>query len=157
MAKKRPTDETQLNREITIEQRETEGLSLGTIVRRRFFRHKAAVISLIVLGAVTVLAFTSALKKIKNPETLQVMTWLRDLFGFTLLEENLAWYLMNGRLNSQRAEAITDYIDGRLLGRLKPHALDLVDAFGLSEGLIRSDLAFGAEAQRRETLKKAKA
>ena len=102
-------------------------------------------------------AFTSALKTIKNPETLKVMTWLRDLFGFTLLEENLAWYLMNGRLNSHRAEAITEYIDGRLLGRLKPHALDLVDAFGLSEGLIRSDLAFGAEAKRRETLKKAKA
>ena len=100
-------------------------------------------------------AFTSALKTIKNPETLKVMTWLRDLFGFTLLEENLAWYLMNGRLTSHRAEAITDYIDGRLLGRLKPHALDLVDAFGLTEGLIRSDLAFGSETRRRETLKKA--
>jgi acyl-CoA oxidase len=102
-------------------------------------------------------AFTSALKKINNPETLKVMTWLRDLFGFTLLEENLAWYLMNGRLTPQRAEAITEYIDGRLLGRLKPHALDLVDAFGLSEGLIRSDLAFGSETRRRETLKKANA
>ena len=102
-------------------------------------------------------AFTSALKTIKNPETLKVMTWLRDLFGFTLLEENLAWYLMNGRLTSHRAEAITDYIDGRLLGRLKPHALDLVDAFGLTEGLIRSDLAFGSETRRRETLKKANA
>ena len=100
-------------------------------------------------------AFTSALKTIKNPETLKVMTWLRDLFGFTLLEENLAWYLMNGRLTSHRAEAITEYIDGRLLGRLKPHALDLVDAFGLTEGLIRSDLAFGSETRRRETLKKA--
>ena len=102
-------------------------------------------------------AFTSALKTIKNPETLKVMTWLRDLFGFTLLEENLAWYLMNGRLTSHRAEAITDYIDGRLLGRLKAHALDLVDAFGLTEGLIRSDLAFGSETRRRETLKKANA
>ena len=59
MAKKRPVDETQLNREITIEQRETEGLSLGTIVRRRFFRHKAAVISMVILGAITLLAFTS--------------------------------------------------------------------------------------------------
>ena len=59
MAKKKPVDETQLNREITIEQRETEGLSLGTIVRRRFLRHKAAVTSLIVLLAITLLAFTS--------------------------------------------------------------------------------------------------
>lgn len=102
-------------------------------------------------------AFTSALNKIENPETKKVMTWLRDLFGFTLLEENLAWYMVNGRLNSQRAEAITDYIDGRLLPRLRPHSLDLVDSFGLTEGLIRSDLAFGAETRRRENLKKAEA
>ena len=59
MAKQKPMDETQLNREISIEQRETEGLSLGTIVRRRFFRHKAAVASLIVLGFITLMAFTS--------------------------------------------------------------------------------------------------
>ena len=59
MAKKKPIDETQLNREITIEQRETEGLSLGTIVRRRFLRHKAAVTSLIVLIGISLLAFTS--------------------------------------------------------------------------------------------------
>lgn len=100
-------------------------------------------------------AFTSALNKIQDPQTKQVLTWLRDLFGFTLLEENLSWYMINGRLNSARAEAITDYIDGRLLGRLKPHSLDLVDCFGLTEGLIRSDLAFGAESRRRESIKKA--
>lgn len=99
-------------------------------------------------------AFTSALNKIQDPQTKKVLTWLRDLFGFTLLEENLSWYMINGRLTSHRAEAITDYIDGRLLGRLKPHASDLVDAFGLTEGLIRSDLAFGAESRRRESLKK---
>ncbi|CAB4539914.1 MAG: ABC transporter permease subunit [Actinobacteria bacterium] len=59
MAKKPVSDETQSNREISIEQRETEGLSLGTIVRRRFFRHKAAVASLIVLFLIALLAFTS--------------------------------------------------------------------------------------------------
>ena len=47
------------NREITIEQRETEGLSLGKIARRRFFRHKAAMVSLVVLAGITLLAFTS--------------------------------------------------------------------------------------------------
>ncbi len=59
MAKKPVSDETQLNREITIEQRQSEGLSLGTIVRRRFFTHKAAITSLIVLLLITLLAFTS--------------------------------------------------------------------------------------------------
>ncbi len=47
------------NTEISIEQRQTEGLSLGTIVRRRFFRHKAAVASMIVMLLITLLAFTS--------------------------------------------------------------------------------------------------
>lgn len=58
MARKKPAAES-ANREITIEQRETEGLSLGTIVRRRFFAHKAAMASLVVLGLITLLAFTS--------------------------------------------------------------------------------------------------
>lgn len=76
MAKKPVSDETQLNREISIEQRETEGLSLGTIVRRRFFRHKAAVASLIVLFLIAMLAFTSvgvvvggSGKLVVNPDT----------------------------------------------------------------------------------------
>jgi len=45
--------------EITIEQKETEGLSQGQIVRRRFFRHRAALTSMIVLGFIIVLSFTS--------------------------------------------------------------------------------------------------
>lgn len=45
--------------EISIEQKETEGLSQGQIVRKRFFRHRAALISMIVLGLIVLMAFTS--------------------------------------------------------------------------------------------------
>jgi ABC-type dipeptide/oligopeptide/nickel transport system permease subunit len=45
--------------EITIEQKETEGLSQSQIVRRRFFRHRGALISMIVLTFIVLLAFTS--------------------------------------------------------------------------------------------------
>jgi ABC-type dipeptide/oligopeptide/nickel transport system permease subunit len=51
--------EAQATAEITIEQRETEGLSQGQIVRRRFFQHRAAVTSMIVLALIVLLAFTS--------------------------------------------------------------------------------------------------
>jgi len=51
--------ETQAVAEISIEQKETEGLSQGQIVRRRFFRHRGALISMIVLGLIVILAFTS--------------------------------------------------------------------------------------------------
>ncbi|MFX3729392.1 hypothetical protein ACJBSM_12185, partial [Streptococcus suis] len=54
-----PGVETQALAEISIEQKETEGLSQGQIVRRRFFRHRAALISMIVLAFIIILAFTS--------------------------------------------------------------------------------------------------
>ncbi|WP_251450336.1 ABC transporter permease [Microbacterium sp. Marseille-Q6648] len=51
--------EDEAKTEISIEQRETEGLSQGQIVRRRFFRHLGAVTSMIVLAFIVLLAFTS--------------------------------------------------------------------------------------------------
>ena len=45
--------------EISIEQKETEGLSQGQIVRRRFFRHRGALIAMIALGLIVIMAFTS--------------------------------------------------------------------------------------------------
>jgi len=95
-------------------------------------------------------AFTEALEGVTDAKTVEVLTWLRDLFGFTLIEKNLAWYLINGRLSAQRAAAITDYIDDRLLPRLRPHALDLVNAFGFEPEHVRAAIASGAERARQD-------
>ncbi|WP_354567283.1 acyl-CoA dehydrogenase [Glaciihabitans sp. UYNi722] len=95
-------------------------------------------------------AFTEALAEVEDAETLKVLTWLRDLFGLGLIEKNLAWYLINGRLSGQRALAITDYIDDRLLPRLRPHALDLVEAFGFVPGQVRATIASGVEKERQQ-------
>lgn len=95
-------------------------------------------------------AFTDALDEVADAGTKQVLTWLRDLFGFTLIEKNLAWYLIHGRLSGQRAQAITEYIDGRLLPRLRPHALALTEAFGLRPEHIRAEIATGVEHERQE-------
>ncbi|HET7414230.1 MAG TPA: acyl-CoA dehydrogenase [Arthrobacter sp.] len=94
-------------------------------------------------------AFTTALHGISDPGTRQVLTWLRDLFGLCLIERNLAWYLMHGRLSNQRARTLGDYIN-RLLARLRPHALDLVDAFGYDQQHLRAPIASGAEAKRQQ-------
>jgi peptide/nickel transport system permease protein len=45
--------------ENAIELKETEGLSLGQIVRRRFFRHRGAMVSLVMLAIVILTAVTS--------------------------------------------------------------------------------------------------
>lgn len=94
-------------------------------------------------------SFTTALEGMPD-STKKVMTWLRDLFGLGLIEKNLAWYLMNGRLSPNRARAITDYIDDRLLPRLRPHALDLVDAFRFEPEHLRAEIASGAEQARQD-------
>lgn len=45
--------------EANLELKEIEGLSQGQIVRKRFFRHWGAVVSMVVLALIVVLAFTS--------------------------------------------------------------------------------------------------
>jgi len=92
-------------------------------------------------------AFTDALDEIDDEGTRIVLTWVRDLFGLGLVEKHLAWYLINGRLSPKRAQAVTAYID-RLIARLRPHAQDLVDAFGYGPEHIRASIATGAEAER---------
>lgn len=99
-------------------------------------------------------AFTEALTRMPDDSTKQVMRWLRDLHGFTLIEKHRDWYLMNGRLSAHRAEAISDYINHRLLPRLRPHAHKLVDAFELSDALVRAPIATGEEAERQEIARK---
>lgn len=92
-------------------------------------------------------AFTDAVNRTEDAGTRQVLTWLRDLFGLSLIEKHLAWYLVNGRLSSQRAGAVSSYID-RLCLRLRPHAQDLVDAFGYEPEHVRAPIASGAEQAR---------
>ena len=94
-------------------------------------------------------AFTEALGDIKDPGTRMVLTWLRDLFGLSLIEKNLAWYLMNGRLSMQRARTVGGYIN-RLLAKIRPHALDLVEAFGYGDEHVRAAIATGAERRRQD-------
>lgn len=94
-------------------------------------------------------AFTRGLERIEDEGTRQVVTWLRDLFGLGLIEKNLAWYLMHGRLSSQRARTLGEYIN-RLLAKIRPHAMDLVNAFGYGPEHLRAAIASGAEKQRQD-------
>ncbi|MBG6192128.1 acyl-CoA oxidase [Arthrobacter sp. CAN_A212] len=94
-------------------------------------------------------AFTAAVHQAEDAGTKQVLTWLRDLFGLCLIERNLAWYLMHGRLSTQRARTLSPYIN-RLLVKIRPHAVDLVDAFGYGPEHLRAAIATGAEKERQD-------
>ncbi|ALJ22262.1 acyl-CoA dehydrogenase family protein [Microbacterium sp. No. 7] len=94
-------------------------------------------------------AFTDAVNRAPDEGTGRVLTWLRDLFGLSLIERHLSWYLINGRLSTQRAAAVSRYID-RLCLRLRPHAQDLVDAFGFEPEHVRAPIALGGEQARQD-------
>ncbi|WP_113717897.1 acyl-CoA dehydrogenase family protein [Arthrobacter dokdonensis] len=94
-------------------------------------------------------AFTEALRGISDPGTHRVLTTLRDLFGLTLIEKHLDWYLMNGRISMQRARTLAPYIN-RVLTKLRPHAMDLVDAFGYGPEHLRATIATGIERERQD-------
>ncbi|MET4001619.1 MULTISPECIES: acyl-CoA dehydrogenase family protein [Arthrobacter] len=94
-------------------------------------------------------SFTAALGRISDPGTKRVMTRLRDLFGLSLIEKHLDWYLMNGRISMLRARTLAPYIN-RVLSKLRPHALDLVDAFGYGPEHLRATIATGIERERQD-------
>ncbi|MHA7269051.1 acyl-CoA dehydrogenase family protein [Arthrobacter sp. HLT1-20] len=94
-------------------------------------------------------AFTSALNRVSDAGTKKVLTRLRDLFGLGLIEKHLDWYLMNGRISMQRARTLSPYIN-RVLAKLRPHALDLVDAFGYGPEHLRATIATGIERERQD-------
>jgi len=94
-------------------------------------------------------AFTQALSTVEDDGTREVLTTVRDLYGLSLVERHLAWYLLNGRLSTQRARTVTSYL-ARLVDRLRPHAQDLVDAWGYGPEHLRAKIASGAEKERQD-------
>ncbi len=94
-------------------------------------------------------AFTDGVNRVQDAGTKQVLTWLRDLFGLSMIEKHLAWHMINGRLSTQRAASVSRYID-RLALRLRPHAQELVDAYGFEPEHVRAPIASGAEKARQD-------
>ena len=92
-------------------------------------------------------SFTRALDTVEDAGTKRVLSWLHDVFGLGLIEKHLAWYLIHGRLSARRGQTVSAYID-RLVTRLRPHAQDLVDAFGYEPEHLRATIATGVEAER---------
>lgn len=94
-------------------------------------------------------SFTDALDNIKDPETKKIMTWMRDLFALSTIEQDLGWFIEYGRISQQRARTLRQYTN-RLAARLRPHAQDLVDAFGYTQNHLRMDITSGIEQERQE-------
>ncbi|WP_422115330.1 acyl-CoA dehydrogenase [Brachybacterium sp. UNK5269] len=94
-------------------------------------------------------AFTAGIEQLEDEGTRAVLTDVRDLFGLTLINDDLAWFLLNGMISTQRARQIGSDLR-RLLRRIRPHVLDLVAAFDVRPGHVRAPIALGGEQERQE-------
>ena len=86
--------------------------------------------------------FEAFLTKVQNtPEGTNrtVLHALCDLFALAMIEEDRAWFMEHGRLSTERSKAVTGAVE-QLCRQLRPHAEDLVDAFGVPADLLRTDL-----------------
>jgi ABC-type dipeptide/oligopeptide/nickel transport system permease subunit len=75
-------DDASKGSEISIDQRQVAGLSQGAIVRKRFFRHRAAVIALIVLVVLIVFVFSAVGTVFGGSGKLVVVDGVQVLDGF---------------------------------------------------------------------------
>ena len=74
-----------------------------------------------------------------------VLEPLRDLFALSALERDRAWWLEHGFFGSETSRALVDEVN-ELCRELRPHALDLVEGFGIPDALLRAPIAVAEQA-----------
>ncbi|WP_248580091.1 acyl-CoA dehydrogenase family protein [Nocardioides sp. InS609-2] len=82
-------------------------------------------------------AFVAKVGTLDDNDNKVALNLLCDLFALTTIEADRAWFMEHGRLTTQRSKAISREIN-RLCRKVRPLAVDLVDAFGVPEEMLRS-------------------
>ncbi|MCW2666702.1 MAG: acyl-coenzyme oxidase [Frankiales bacterium] len=75
---------------------------------------------------------------------LEVLPLVRDLAALSAIERDRAWWLEHGFLSAEDSRALVTEVN-QLCGALRPHALALVDGFGIPDGLLRAPIATQAQ------------
>ena len=79
----------------------------------------------------------------RGGDTKVALSLLCDLFALSTIEADRAWFMEHGRLTVQRSKAISREIGG-LCRKVRPLAVDLVDAWAVPAEMLRSpDLLAG--------------
>ncbi|RYP88046.1 acyl-CoA oxidase [Nocardioides guangzhouensis] len=82
-------------------------------------------------------AFVDKLAGLEDGDQKVALGLLCDLHALHGLEQDRAWFMEHGRMPSARAKAITREV-ADLCRKLRPFAVDLADAFGVPDEMLRS-------------------
>jgi acyl-CoA oxidase len=87
-------------------------------------------------------AFAAKAATLPDGDMKVALNLLCDLHALTTIEADRAWFMEHGRLSSARSKAISREINA-LCRKVRPLAVDLVDAFGVPEEMLRSPELLG--------------
>ncbi|MFF2549792.1 acyl-CoA dehydrogenase [Nocardia sp. NPDC058058] len=82
-------------------------------------------------------AFIEGIAGIEDDEARELAETVCDLFVYTSLEENQAWYIMHRFMSVERAKNVRRGVN-ELVDRLRPSALTLIDGLGVPEKMLRA-------------------
>ena len=85
-------------------------------------------------------SFDGLVARCEDPATREVLDRLCSLHALAEIERDRGWFQEHGRLSGERSKAIIGAVN-RLCEQLRPHALDLVTAFGIPEELLGAPIA----------------
>ncbi|KRF16591.1 acyl-CoA oxidase [Nocardioides sp. Soil797] len=83
-------------------------------------------------------AFVEKVAEMPEGDNKVALGLMVDLYALTTIEADRAWFMEHGRLTSQRSKAITREIND-LCRKVRPIAVDLVDAFGIPAEVMRAE------------------
>ena len=82
-------------------------------------------------------AFVAKVRGLPDGDMKVALNLLCDLFALTTIESDRAWFMEHGRLTVVRSKAISREI-GSLCRKVRPLAVDLVDAWAIPTEMLRS-------------------
>ncbi|MEO6702114.1 MAG: acyl-CoA dehydrogenase, partial [Jatrophihabitantaceae bacterium] len=80
-------------------------------------------------------AFVAGIDACADPAVAALLGQLCDLFALSTIEAERAWYIEHGRLSAQRTKLLAGEVN-ELCRQLRPHALSLIDGFGIPARLL---------------------
>jgi acyl-CoA oxidase len=84
-------------------------------------------------------AFVAGIDSCEDAETRKLLGVVCDLYALSVIEGDKAWYIEHRYLSTERAKAVTRGINDRCRV-LRPHALTLVEGFGIPEQLRYAEM-----------------
>ena len=82
-------------------------------------------------------AFIARTAALEDGDLKVALNLLCDLYALTTIEDDRGWFMEHGRLSSARSKAISREVND-LCRKIRPIAVDLVDAFGVPPEMLRA-------------------